>query len=139
MQTKKSSPSSAKAINEKDIKIGLSVFIPKINQTGNILTLPNKDKIVQVQVGIMKMNFNLQDLELAKTEEKTEKNYTYNKEHKLNIQSVSSEINVIGQNVEEACFAIDKYLDTFIDTLTKSIVENLTKKLHFLQENCKIC
>ena len=34
---------------------------------------------------------------------------------------------------------IDKYLDTFIDTLTKSIVENLTKKLHFLQENCKIC
>ena len=112
LQTKKSSPPSAKAINEKDIKIGLSVFIPKINQTGNILTLPNKDKIVQVQVGIMKMNFNLQDLELAKTEEKTEKNYTYNKEHKLNIQSVSPEINVIGQNVEEACFAIDKYLDT---------------------------
>ena len=28
--------------------------------------------------------------------------------------SVSSEINVIGQNVEEACFIIDKYLDTCV-------------------------
>ena len=29
----------------------------------------------------------------------------------LSQKDVSTEINVIGQNVEEACFAIDKYLD----------------------------
>ena len=33
-----------------------------------------------------------------------------NKEFK--VASISPEINVIGQNIEEACFTIDKYLDT---------------------------
>ena len=112
LQTSKTTIPSAKAINEKDIKIGLPVFIPSINQTGNILSLPNKDKIVQVQVGIMKMSFSLKDLELGKAEEKAQKSYSYEKEHQLNIKTVSPEINVIGQTVEEACFEIDKYLDT---------------------------
>lgn len=112
LQSKKITTPTEKTLKEDSIKLGMSVFIPSLNQTGNIITLPNKDKVVQVQVGIMKMNFKLTDLEIGKEESKPEKNYSYSKEHKLHIQSVSPEINVIGQNVEEACFAIDKYLDT---------------------------
>ncbi len=111
LQSTKKTITTEKSLKENNLKIGLPVFIPSINQTGNLLSLPNKDKIVQVQVGIMKMNFKLEDLEYGK-EEKKEKNYSYSKQHKLNIKSVSPEINVIGQNVEEACFSIDKYLDT---------------------------
>ena len=110
LQSTKKTITIEKSLKENNLKIGLPVFIPSINQTGNLLSLPNKDKIVQVQVGIMKMNFKLEDLEYGK-EEKKEKNYSYSKQHKLNIKSVSPEINVIGQNVEEACFSIDKYLD----------------------------
>jgi DNA mismatch repair protein MutS2 len=90
----------------------MPVFIPSINQTGNIISMPNKEKSVQVQVGIMKMNFKISDLEPTEKNEKKQKNYSYSKEHSIDIKSVSSEINVIGQNVEEACFSIDKYLDT---------------------------
>lgn len=111
LQSTKKTITTEKSLKENNLKIGLPVFIPSINQTGNLLSLPNKDKIVQVQVGIMKMNFKLEDLEYGK-EEKKEKNYSYSKQHKLNIKSVSPEINVIGQTVEEACFSIDKYLDT---------------------------
>ena len=32
----------------------------------------------------------------------------------FNIKQISPEINVIGQNIEEACFTIDKYLDNCV-------------------------
>ena len=34
--------------------------------------------------------------------------------HDFKISRISPEINVIGQNVEEACFMVDKYLDNCI-------------------------
>ena len=37
-----------------------------------------------------------------------------NTKHEFKVVSISPEINVIGQNVEEACFVIDKYLDSCV-------------------------
>jgi DNA mismatch repair protein MutS2 len=112
LQTKSTASKVSNSLDEKQIKIGMPVFIPSINQTGNIISMPTKEKTVQVQVGIMKMNFKISDLEPTEKNEQKQKNYSYSKEHSIDIKSVSSEINVIGQNVEEACFSIDKYLDT---------------------------
>lgn len=98
-------------ILEKDIIIGLEVFISSINQNGNILSLPSKSGTVQVGVGIMKMSFNISELSIAKPVTKSKKEFDYSKKRNFMPKSTSSEINVIGQNVEDSCFVIDKYLD----------------------------
>ena len=58
------------------------------------------------------MYFDISDLEIIKKSSKksnTQKDYSGRKEFKA--KAISSEINVIGQNVDEACLEIDKYLD----------------------------
>ena len=90
----------------------MHVFVNKFNQDGIILSLPNKSNQVQVQIGSLKTNININNLsfsnKIIKKEIPTNKS-----KGKFNLKSrdVSSEINVIGQNVEEAIFVIDKYLD----------------------------
>ena len=104
--------STGKAISFDDISIGKEVFVPSLNQVGNIVSIPDKDNNVLVQLGVIKMSLNLNQLELTdKKEDFTKKNKVYSSEHKMKINSVSPEINVIGKNVEEAWIEIDKYLD----------------------------
>ena len=93
-----------------DLKENMEVFIPKLNQNGTILSI-GKDFIV-VQVGIIKTNFKLGDLRPVskKIQKKEDKIRSIKREFK--VASISPEINVIGQTIEEACFVIDKYLDT---------------------------
>ena len=58
------------------------------------------------------MYFDISDLEIIKKSSKksnTQKDYSGRKEFKA--KAISSEINVIGQNVDEACLEIDKYLE----------------------------
>ena len=57
------------------------------------------------------MNLNIKNLEKAET--KITKKNDYQKKSNINLKAktVNSEINVIGQNVDEAIFIIDKYLD----------------------------
>lgn len=100
------------AITENDILDGLSVYIPSLQSNGVIVSSKiNKSNEVQVQVGSMKMNIRLSDLRKSTgivSKQPTGK-VTTNKESKS--KTISSEINVIGQNVDEAIFLIDKYLD----------------------------
>ena len=105
--------SNQQAISKEELKLNMEVYIPKLNQTGTIINIGEKD--VTVQIGIIKTNFKLEDL--RKSNSKENKN-SLNKNQNLRSvkrtitqKNVSQEINVIGQNVDEACFAIDKYLD----------------------------
>jgi len=96
-----------------DLTIGMEVFIPSISQTGTILSA-SKESNIQVQLPLGKMFFNINQLELSNNTSttnntNTKKDYSKNREFKP--KAISSEINVIGQNVDEACFLIDKYLD----------------------------
>ena len=64
-----------------------------------------------VQIGVVKSSFKFEELELTtKKVSKDDKIRSIKREFKP--ATISPEINVIGQNVDEACFAIDKYLDT---------------------------
>ena len=115
LKTKKNKPNKDNVLKKDEVKIGLSVYIPSINQEGNIVTIPNKDNVVTVQVGIIKMNFNINELERIDSIKINNVNhYDYSKEHKLSIKNVSSEINVIGQNVEEATPVVDLFLDSAV-------------------------
>ena len=99
------------SINIADVSIGTEVFVPSLNQVGNIVSLPDKDNNVLVQLGVIKMNLNISQLELSNDNNSLTKKKKQYPEHRMKISSISPEINVIGKNVEEAWTEIDKYLD----------------------------
>ena len=104
---------SFEALTESDVKDGLNVYITSLGSNGFIVgNKISKSNEVQVQVGNMKMNIKLSDLRKSLTNTvkvKESGKVTTNKESKA--KTVSPEINVIGQNVDEAIYVIDKYLD----------------------------
>lgn len=104
---------SFESINKNDIKDGLNVYISSLGTNGIILeNTVNKSNEVQVQVGSMKMNVKLSDLRKLSsniTASKSTGKVTTEKSSKTKV--ISPEITVIGQNVDEAIYVIDKYLD----------------------------
>ena len=113
VQIESSKNSNISLITNDEISVGQTVIVKKLNQKAIILSLPNKSGEVQVQVGIMNMNVKLEDLapcsESSDLKETKRTNTSFNSNFKT--QNVSSEINVIGLNVDEAIPIIDKYLD----------------------------
>ena len=114
---------SSSGIDVKDISVGMEVLVKPFNMIGTVLTLPNKNSEVFVQFGSTKTNINIANLEIVtkNTAKKIGASSTSNTSNKRKTKisankfnkalSVSPEINVIGQTVDEAVFVIDKYLD----------------------------
>lgn len=113
--TLSSSEESTGSLDESQISIGLEVLVKPFNMIGTVLTMPNKNGEVFVQFGSTKTNVKISNLELSthKSDNKKETRKTSKvSSNKFNkALSVSPEINVIGQTVDEAIFVIDKYLD----------------------------
>ena len=113
--------SKEKSINKEDIKKDLEVYIPSLNTSGIIVSNLSKDNTVQVQIGSMKMSLEISKLQklnpstssissnIGKKSGKNNLSGSYTKISKT--RTAKSEINVIGQNIEEATFVIDKFLD----------------------------
>ena len=105
--------SSKEHIPSEEIKPNMEVYIPTFNKNGIILSHVNKSNEVQVQVGNIKTNININNIEKISTSNKTNEtsntNLGYTKISKA--KNIKSEINVIGLNVEEAIFVVDKFLD----------------------------
>ena len=101
----------SKKLTMSDLKIDLEVFIPKLNQYGNIQKISNKNSIY-VTLPLGKMNFKLEDLEKS-NKSNSSKTTTIPKKKTTDFKPkhISTEINLLGQTVEEACFLIDKFLD----------------------------
>jgi DNA mismatch repair protein MutS2 len=99
-------------IDPKKLILGQSVMVTSMNSKGQILSLPDKNGNLTVQVGILKINTNVSALKLMK-EEKPEKK----KGGKVSgfaqgkSMSISPEIDLRGQLAEEAVINLDKYLD----------------------------
>lgn len=104
---------------EKNVlSVGVDVLVKPFNMVGTILTMPNKSNEIMVQFGNTKTNVKVENLELVKKSDKLnnlnnniKSNSTNHSRIELKSKSVSPEINVIGLTVEDAIFAIDKYLD----------------------------
>jgi len=105
-----------------NISVGLEVLVKPFNMVGTVLTLPNKNREVIVQFGSTKTNVKISNLELVKKSDTPSNNKSKNSSihsslsnssgnSRLKSKNVSPEINVIGQNVEDAIFIVDKYLD----------------------------
>ena len=96
-----------------EIKIGDDVMILSMGVKGKVVTAPNNKGDLFVQVGAMRTNANIRDLELTEAEEKPqEKKATgAGKIAMSKSMSVSVECNIIGMRVDEALPIVDKYLD----------------------------
>lgn len=99
-------------ISEKEIYIGMPVLITNLNQNGIITSLVNKSNEVQVQIGSVKMMVSLSNISKSNINSSIKNKMTSSSSYKTNkTRNATTEINVIGYNVEEAIFTIDKYLD----------------------------
>lgn len=99
-------------IELSNINIGNKVYVTSFMQNGTILSLPNKNNEVLIQIGTIKTKINIKYLELPKKELSKENTHSFAKISKT--KSVSSEINVIGLNVDEALPLVDKFIDDCI-------------------------
>ena len=100
----------------ENVTIGMTVLVKTLNQNGTVLTLPNKSNEVQVQIGSMKMTVKIDKLVAIKnnTQKSNNKQKSFssrNFNNKLKSKTAVTEINVIGETVEEAIFVVDKFLD----------------------------
>ena len=102
--------SVSSTINASDLLYGTKVIITNLNQKGTVVGKVKSNKVL-VQVGNNKLNIDISNLELdySKSENKKVEN-TSSGSH-LKQKNISNEINVIGLNVDEAIYIIDKYLD----------------------------
>lgn len=108
-----------KTLSAKTLQIGDTVKVLSLNMVGTVSTLPNAKGDLYVQMGILRSQVNIKDLEMAEdtagAEAKTggsQKQKTGGGKIKMSKSfSVSPEINLIGMTTDEAVPQLDKYLD----------------------------
>ena len=105
--------SEIKHFSKDDLCIGMKIKLYNFNDIATIISLSGKKNILQVQVGNIKTNISLDDIVEINIKDKGTNNTSSKASSVTSFKSkeVTPEINVIGQNIEEACFVIDKYLD----------------------------
>lgn len=102
----------------KNLKAGETVKILSLNQIGYVIAPEDENGQVQIQAGIMKVNMHISNLERAEPEKEAKKTGA-GKIFKSKAQNINTEIDVRGQNLEEAMLEVDKYLDdSYIAGLT---------------------
>ena len=96
-----------------ELKIGDRVKVLSLDQKGNIISLPDDRNEVQVQVGLLKINVNLDNISKIQdgTEKKDNKKSKYGALYRSKAQVVTSSINVRGRLLDDAVMDVDKYLD----------------------------
>ena len=111
LQTQKPS----KVHKPSDFKLGESVKVLSMNLTGTVSSLPDARGNLFVQMGILRSQVNISDLEIIEepmTITAKQMRRTSSGKMKMNkSMSISPEINLIGKTVDEAIAELDKYLD----------------------------
>ncbi|WP_122644806.1 endonuclease MutS2 [Luxibacter massiliensis] len=107
-----------KAYKPEDFKLGESVRVLSMNLTGTVSSLPDTRGNVTVQMGILRSQVAISDLEIIEEPVPyTAKPLKHTSKGKLKMNkslSVSPEINLLGKTVNEAVSELDKYLDDAI-------------------------
>lgn len=96
----------------KELKLGDSVHVISLNLDGIVSSLPNQSGNLFVQMGILRSQVNISDIALVEEPAKKTENKTRSHGSSMvKSATISTEINLIGKNVDEACSELDKYLD----------------------------
>ena len=107
-----------KKYKASDFKLGESVKVLSMNLTGTIGSLPDARGNVTVQMGILRSQVNISDLEIIEEPSPyTAKKFSRTSKSSMKMGkslTVSPEINLLGKTVDEAVAELDKYLDDAI-------------------------
>ena len=97
-----------------DFKLGETVRVLSMNLSGTVSTLPDAKGNLFVQMGILRSQVNIADLEITDEAviQTKQLQKTSTGKMKLNkAMNISPEINLLGKTVDEAIAVLDKYLD----------------------------
>ncbi|WP_027398714.1 endonuclease MutS2 [Anaerovorax odorimutans] len=102
-------------IKPNELKVGDRVKVLSLNQNGEVISLPDVKNELQIQVGLMKINVNINNLmKIDNNKSKSQKNSNRNKYgsmYRSKSLSISTTINVRGKYLDDAVMDVDKYLD----------------------------
>ncbi len=116
-------------LKPEDIYLNMEVFVKTLKLPGIVVSHVSKSNEVQVQIGNMKTNVNIKYLDKLDNSDLSNSKLDKNSSNKTNstldkntsssygyaniskTKNAKSEINVIGYNIDEAIFVIDKFLD----------------------------
>lgn len=90
----------------KDLKIGDSVYIINLDKNGTVLKINPDKKEILVLVGIMKLNVSIKNIRKLANKSSSVVGISTRK-----TRDISTSVDVRGNNLEEAIYLVDKYLD----------------------------
>ncbi len=105
---------SQKQNKPEDFHLGDAVKVLSLGLNGTITSLPNTRGDLYVQMGILRSQVNIKDIEKIDEEVITGPNIQRTSSGKIRMSktsTISPEINLIGKTVDEALSTMDKYLD----------------------------
>ncbi|MCD7736346.1 MAG: endonuclease MutS2 [Lachnospiraceae bacterium] len=111
-----------KELTGKDLRVGDGVSVLSLNLNGTVSTLPDAKGNLYVQMGILRSQVNLKDLEKLSDEPAYSSSRSGRHSSSgggsgssgatnMKSYSIRSEINLIGKTTDEAIAELDKYLD----------------------------
>ncbi len=97
----------------EEVKVGDTVLVRTMNLKGKVCSLPNAKGDLSVQVGAMRTQVSIRDIEYAEAEPEAAapKKTGAGKIAVSKSMSVGIDCNIVGMRVDEALPVIDKYLD----------------------------
>lgn len=105
---------TSKTYQPSDFKIGTRVRVLSMNLEGTVSTTPNAKGELFVQMGILRSQVNINDLDILQDKEDTSTTFQKTNAGKIKMSksmTISTELNLIGKTVDEAIVELDKYLD----------------------------
>ena len=145
---KKTPAKVKKAVDPKALHVGDSVKVLSLNLKGTVSTLPDAKGNLFVQMGILRSQVNLRDIEPIDEPVITAPNFNRTGSGKIKMaksSSVGIELNLLGKTSDEAISELDKYLDdAYIAHLPSVRIVHgkgtgaLRKAVHNYLRRCKI-
>ena len=145
---KKTPAKVKKAVDPNALRVGDSVKVLSLNLKGTVSTLPDAKGNLFVQMGILRSQVNLRDIEPIDEPVITAPNFNRTGSGKIKMaksSSVGIELNLLGKTSDEAISELDKYLDdAYIAHLPSVRIVHgkgtgaLRKAVHNYLRRCKI-
>ena len=105
---------TGKAPEPEQIRTGMRVKYTKLDQTGEVESLPDSKGNLAIRLGAIKMTVNIKDLIIAESEKAGHKDKVRSKYGNMSFgktKTIRPEINLIGKNLDEATDLMNKYID----------------------------
>ncbi|NLL93928.1 MAG: endonuclease MutS2 [Clostridiales bacterium] len=110
----KAKKNQSRSYSPKDFTLGTAVKVLSLNLNGTVSSIPNAKGDLFVQMGILRSQVNMRDLEIIDDTQITSPALQKTGSGKIKMSksfSISPEVNLIGMTTDEAVSVLDKYLD----------------------------